>query len=297
MMKGTDVRGRVGWDLITDIETPDANTAIFKFKSVDAGFLARLSLVQMLPEHILAGKTAEQLNKDPWFRAPVGTGPFKFKEWVAGDHITLVKNPDYFEPGKPVLDTIIWKVIPDSNVVLNQLQTGDIDLALRVSNTDAATMDTFQNVTRVSSSSVTPWLIWLNNTVPGLNDKAVRQALFYGTDREGMAKNLLKGLVQPADSLIPPYSWAYSTDVTTYKYDPEKAKQILDAAGWKPGADGIRAKGDVKLSFKISNIPGEQERVQVLSTAIAQWKQIGIDAQIDSVDVAAMWGNLLPKRT
>ena len=297
MMSGTDVRGRVGWDKISAVETPDPYTAVLKFSAIDAAFLSRLSLVGMLPEHLLGGKTAEQLNKDPWFRAPIGTGPFKFKEWVPGDHITMVKNPDYFEKGKPYVDTIIWKVIPDANALLNQLQTGEVDIALRLNNPDAATIDTFANVKRVSSSSVTPWLIWMNNTIPGLKDLAVRQGMAYALDREGICKNLLKGLVEPAYGLVPPSSWAYNPNIEKYPYNPDKANQVLDAAGWKKGADGVREKDGVRLSFKLINIAGEQERIQVLSTAIAQWKKVGIDVQIELVDVAAMWGAMLPKRT
>jgi peptide/nickel transport system substrate-binding protein len=295
MMPGTDVTGHAGWDQITDVQTPDPYTAIFKFKTIDAAFLSQISLVGMLPQHLLSGKAADEINKDPWFRAPVGTGPFMFKEWVPGDHITLVKNPNYFEPGKPYLDTIIWKIIPDSNALVNQLQTGDIDMALRLSDTDAETADTFSKVTRVSDSTVSPWLIWVNDQAPGLNDPVVRQALSYGLDRQGITQQLLKGLLQPAYSYEPPDSWAYDPNLPKYEFNIDKANQILDAAGWAKGADGIREKNGVKLSFKIENIAGQQERIQILTTVAQTWKQIGVDAQLDLVDVGTLFGNMLPK--
>ena len=294
MTEGTDVTGRTGWDKIVDVETPDEHTAVLKFSEIDAPFLARLSLVGMLPEHILGGKTAEEINKDPWFRVPVGTGPFMFKEWVPGDHVTLVKNPNYFEEGKPYLDTLIWKIVPDSNSLVNQVQTGDVDVALRVSDTDAVTVKGFDNVGLVSSSTVSPWLIWLQNEIPGLNDKAVRQALSYAVDRKGIAEHLLNGLLQPAEGWLPADSWAYNPEAAQLPYDIDKANQILDEAGWVKGADGIREKDGVRLSFKIANIAGQQQRIQVLTQVIADWRKIGVDAQIDLVDVGTLFGNMLP---
>ena len=134
--------------------------------------------------------------------------------------------------------------------------------------------------TLVSVPSVTPWLLWMNNTKAPFNDKKVRQALAYGLDKEGIAKNLLKGLVEPAWQLISPLSWAYNPNVVKHKFDQAKAKQLLDEAGWKVGADGIREKDGNKLSFEILNIAGEQERIQILSFAQRQWKEIGVDAKI-----------------
>lgn len=294
MMEGTDVTGRTGWDKIVAVETPDEHTAIFKFSEIDAPFLSRLSLVSMLPEHILKDKTAEEINKDPWFRAPVGTGPFMFKEWVPGDHVTLVKNPNYFEEGKPYLDTLIWKIVPDSNALVNQVQTGDVDVALRVSDTDAVTVKGFGNVGLVSSSTVSPWLIWVQNEIPGLKDKAVRQSLSYALDRKGIAEQLLKGLMQPAEGWLPSDSWAYNPEALQMPFDIDKANQLLDEAGWVKGADGIREKDGVKLSFKISNIAGQQQRIQILTQVIAGWKKIGVDAQIDLVDVGTLFGDMLP---
>ena len=297
MMEGTDVKGRAGWDRITEVQTPDDYTAVFTFASIDSAFLNRISLVGILPEHILGGKSAADINQDPWFRAPVGTGPFMFKEWVAGDHITVVKNPNYFEDGKPTLDTIIWKVVPDANALINQLQTGDVDIALRLNNTFAATIDDFDNVTRISSSTVTPWVIWVNNDQPGLDDPAVRQALSYALDRDGISSQILKGLVQPAYGYLPPDSWAFNPNAMQFHFDLDKANQVLDDAGWVMGSDGIREKDGVKLSYKIINIAGEQERVTILTAVAANWKKIGVNAEIELVDVAKMWGDQLPNHT
>ncbi len=297
MMKDTDVRSRLGWDQVTSVDTPDDYTVVYKFKSIDAPFLDRVSFTGILPQHVLGGLDGAAINKHQWFRAPMGTGPFKFKEWVSGDHLTLVKNPDYFKKGQPYLDQIVYKIVPDANALLNQLDTGEADMRFRLNNEHVEIAKGFKNAGVSSTPSVTPWLLWMNQTQPPFNDKNIRLALAYGVDKEGIAKTLLKGLVEPAWQLVSPLSWAYNPNVPKHKYDPAKAKQILDDAGWKMGSDGVREKDGKKLSFEIMNIAGEQERVQILSFAQRQWKEIGVDAKIKMVDVATMWGNALPKRT
>jgi peptide/nickel transport system substrate-binding protein len=124
----------------------------------------------------------------------------------------------------------------------------------------------------------------------------VRLALNYGFDRIGLTQELLGGRIQPAYDLIPPSSWAYDADsVLQYEYDPELASSLLDEAGWVPGDDGIREKDGERLSFSMLNIAGEPERVQILSFIQDEWKGIGVELNIENVDVATMWGNALPK--
>jgi peptide/nickel transport system substrate-binding protein len=296
-MPGVDVRGRVGWDQITQVDTPDETTITFKFKAVDAAFLDRVSAAQILPKHVLGGLDGPAINQHQWFRAPnPGLGPFTFKEWVPGSHITLTKNPNYYKSGQPYLDTVVFKIVPDANTLLNQLETGEVDSRWRLNNEHVDIVKGFRGVGLVSVPSATPWLLWQNHTRAPFGDKNVRLALAHGFDKEGIAKQLLKGLVEPAWQLISPLSWAHNPNVPKRTYDPTKAKQILDAAGWAPGPDGIRAKGADTLSFELMNITGEQERVQVLSFVQRQWKEIGVDARIRNVDVGTMWGQGLPKR-
>jgi peptide/nickel transport system substrate-binding protein len=125
----------------------------------------------------------------------------------------------------------------------------------------------------------------------------VRQALSYAIDRDGITSKLLKGLVQPAYGYEPPSSWAFNPNAVKYTFDLDKAAKTLEDAGWKLNADGVREKGGVKLSYKIVNIAGEQERVTILTAIIANWKKIGVNAEIELVDVGKMWGDLLPNKT
>jgi peptide/nickel transport system substrate-binding protein len=292
-----DVRGRVGWNKVTKVETPDDDTAIFVFSAVDAPFLDRVAALGLLPKHILGPLSGAEIKTHKWFRAPVGTGPFVFKEWVPGSHLVLVKNASYWKPGQPYLDRIIYKIVPDANALLNQLETGEVDTRVRLVNEQIDVVKKLPNVAVVATPSIVPWLLWVNHTVPPFDDKKVRVALAHGFDKARLTGTILGGHVQPAWQLLPPVSWAYNPSVVHHAYDPAKANALLDEAGWKPGADGVRAKDGRRLSFEIINIAGEQERIQVLSFIQQQWKQIGVEAKIRAVDVGTMWGKMLPKRT
>jgi peptide/nickel transport system substrate-binding protein len=302
MMEGTDVTSRVGWDRIVSSETPDDYTVVFTFDRVDAPFLWRLSRAHILPEHILGGLTAEEFNAAEWFRAPVGTGPFMFKEWVAGDHITLVKNPNYFIEGQPYLDEVVYRIVPDANTLLNMSETGEVDVQLRVQDDLAELLDGMPDVDRITVQSVTPWLIWINNNHPFFKDVRTRQALAYGFDKEIIARGIFRNMSQPADGVISPQLAAYNPDIREFRHDPEAAMALLDEVGWRDeDGDGVREAHGVEgvddgtpLSFETANIAGEQIRVQLLSLVDAQWKELGIDASINLVDVGTMFGDMHP---
>ena len=291
-----DVRGRVGWNKISRVETTDDHTVIFHFSAVDAPFLDRVATLGMLPRHILGGLGGAEIKTHRWFRAPIGLGPFVFKEWVPGSHLLLEKNRRYWKPGRPYLDRVIYKIVPDANVLLNQLETGDVDTRVRLVNEHIEPVKRLPNVDLVAVPSIIPWVLWVNHTRAPFDDKRVRVALAHGFDKERLAKTILGGHVTPAWGLLPPISWAYNPDAPRYRFDPARARQLLDEAGWKPGPDGVRLRDGKRLSFEIANIGGEQERVQVLSFVQQQWKEIGVEARIRTVDVGQMWGRMLPRR-
>lgn len=291
------VRGRVGWNQIASVDTPDEHTVIFNFETVDAAFLDRVAIVTILPRHILENVPPAELVTHEWFRTNnPGLGPFKFVEWQPGNYILVERNPDYFVEGLPKLDQIVIKIITDANTLTNQLETGEVDMRFRMLNDQVEIVEQIPDVELISTNATSPWLIWVNNEHPALSDPAVRLALNYGFDRTGLTQTVLRGLVQPAYNLIPPSSWAYSEEaVEAYAYDPERAQQLLEEAGWvDENGDGVREKDGEELNFDILNIAGEPERVQILSFVQDQWRDIGVAVNIQNVDVATMWGDALP---
>ncbi len=296
MMQGVDVRGRVGWDRITAVETPDDHTVVYRLKEVYAPFLSTIGPVGILPEHVLKGQTAEQINKHQWFRAPMGLGPYKFAEWVQGSHLKVTRNPNYYRSGRPYIDTIIFRIVRDFNILVNMVQKGEVHTSWRIDDAQVSTLEALRNVKVVRSKALPPELLWMNHTRFPFGDKRVRQALAYGFDKEALASKILKGTVEPAWGLVSPLSWAYNPNLPKHRYNPTRAAELLAGAGWKKGADGVLEKEGKKLSFELMLIKGEADTAQAVSFIQQQWRELSVDAQIRVVDVGQMWGKSLPSR-
>jgi len=218
----------------------------------------------IVPKHLLEGKdiVASEFN-----RRPVGTGPFAVKEWVAGSHILLVRNPVYWETDRPALDEVLVRILPGTAAQRAALQRGEVDLQLHVPTADVGFVKGLTEYQIVPQPSYAWWHFWLNNEDPILNQRVVRQALAHGLDKAGIASAVMGGLVAPLHAVIPPAHWAHNKSVKAYAYDPARAGQLLDEAGWKMGTGGIRQKDGKPLSLEILNIAGEAERQQVVQIA------------------------------
>lgn len=286
MNKENNIVTRAGWSEVETVTTPNPTSVTIRLKHPHSPFVFFLvgEYGYVVPKHLLDGKT---LNTADFHRKPVGTGPFVFKEWVAGDHILLAKNPNYWMPGRPYLDSILYKIVPSTQGLLALAQQGGLQLREAMNYQDQETARSFHGYDVVSAPSYTYFLFWLNCAEPGLDDEIVRHALAYGLDKGTICKTILKGLVEPSWSPINPIHWAYSEPSRKDTYDPRKANAILDAAGWKRGADGVREKGGKRLAFAITNIAGDVERLQIVQVAQRGWDEIGIKATFRPVDAAS----------
>ncbi|HLQ35546.1 MAG TPA: ABC transporter substrate-binding protein [Chloroflexota bacterium] len=222
---------------------------------------------------------------------PLATGPFKFKDWKPNDHITLVRN-DSFYGGRANLDEFVNKVVPDSNALAAALKTGEIDIA------DAADPKDAEDLKKVDSLAsqfyLTPSYTYIGwNQLRGgkefFQDKAVRQALGYGLNMDAIVDKVYFTLGQKALSPIPSVSWAYdAAGLNDYKYDPKKAQQLLEQAGWSKGSDGIYQKAGQKLSFSIVTNSDNKARSTFAQVAAEQYKQLGIDANLQTESFQAL---------
>lgn len=280
------IPSRVVWQDVTRVEVPDPHTVRFHFAKPNLAFLGTVAGDRgyILPRHLLDGKdlVASELN-----RKPLGTGPFLAKEWVSASHVHLVRNPDYWEAGRPHLDEILVRIIPGTAGQRAALQRGEADLQLHVPTADVAFVRSLPDYQVVAAPSYAWWHFWLNNEDPILRDRLVRQALAHGLDRAGIASSVMAGLVQPLHAALPPAHWAHNPQVRVYAHDPARAGQLLDEAGWKVGPGGIRQKEGRPLALEILNIAGEAERLQVVQVVQAGWRQLGIDAKIRTIDAPA----------
>ena len=239
------------YDQIASLETPDAYTVVVKFAQPFAPWLQLFKGI--LPEHILKPVFEKDgsLDAAAWNKAPTaGIGPFKFEKWESGSYLRFVRNDKYFGP-KPVLDEIFVKIVPDDAAQVAALKAGDGDLGIFISYPDVPALEASGvSVVTVQSGYNEGWFISMGPKAhPALQDVRVRQALVYAVDREKIAKDLLLGKTKPGASLWDnsPY---VDPSLKPYPFDPEKAKALLDEAGWKLGADGVREKDGVKLDLR-----------------------------------------------
>ncbi|MGC9115318.1 MAG: ABC transporter substrate-binding protein [Fervidicoccaceae archaeon] len=223
------VPSRGNFLLIDHVEVVDDYTVRIYLKKPFAPFIGVLASA-----YIVAPNATKQLG-DKMATSPsgVGTGPYMFKEWVKGDHITLVANPNYWN-GTPYFSQIIFKVVPDANTREAMLLSGDLDLIIQPPASDVATLSSRSDVKVVSIISTREMYVGINTQYGPLSDTRVRQALNYAIDKDSLIKYVLFGLGKPEDSILPPFVLGHMT-VGPYQYDPQKAKQLLAQAGYPNG--------------------------------------------------------------
>jgi peptide/nickel transport system substrate-binding protein len=244
--------------VINSVIAPDKYTVVIKTNGVSAPFLANHGWHYIYPQHTLGSLTPAQFMAAPFNQAPSPvSGPFKFVEWVKGDHITLMRNDSCYR-GAPYLDKWVMKTVPDTNNNLNQLKTGEIDCCrwnswgLYSDIVAAPNLDT----DIFGAASGGRLIMNIDPSKPAgkiFGEKAVRQALGWAINRQGITDAIYfkKGAV-PGVTMLPPISFAFNPNPNPkYGFDLKKAADMLDAAGWKVGASGIREKNGVQMKFEI----------------------------------------------
>ena len=236
--------------------------------------------IGIIPKHLLYGK---DINTDTFNRNPVGTGPYRFKEWVSGQKIVLEANNDYFE-GRPNIDLYIYRIIPDNTTMFQELLSGGVDMMglspiqyLRKSETRRIRW----NYRKFRYPANVYTYMGYNLLSPLFSDVRVRRALSYAIDRQSIIDGVLLGLGRACTGPFSHVSWAYNESLDPYPYDPKRAMGMLDEAGWKDSdGDGIRDKNGRPFRFTILTNQGNNERIRTAEIIQQNFKVIGIDAKI-----------------
>lgn len=279
-----------GHDLVRDIEVVSPTEITWRMEEAFAPYLSFLTETFIVPEHILA--SAEDPNEAPFNREPVGTGAFRWGQRTAGDNLLLVANTDYHGEG-PYIEELIFRYIPDMTVLFTQFQSGSIDLVGRSyitqDNYEAAKTLPDRQVDLVPAPSVES--IYLNLERPQFQDPAVRQALYHALDRSAIIDVLYYGLPTATETFMPPQSIYYHDDLPQQEFNLDRAREILDEAGWMPGADGVREKDGVRLEFNNSTTTGTHLREQTQQFVQQTFAEIGVRMNIENMPAAVMWGD------
>jgi peptide/nickel transport system substrate-binding protein len=221
-----------------------ANTAVITLTKPSSAFLAGLTL----PAFYIASPAALKkyqadkgtVNADGVFRPtgtfatehPIGTGPFKFQSWKVGDKLVMVRNDDYWGT-KAKLKQVVIQPISDPAARLQALQSGEIQGYDNVEPQDIATIQGDDNLQVLDRPPFNVGYVGINQAKKPMNNPLVRQAVAYGLDRNAVVKTFYAGRGEVAKEFMPPNLFGYADDVTTYSYNPDKAKQLLQKAGLK----------------------------------------------------------------
>jgi len=211
----------------------------------------------------------------PYGRAPVGTGPYKFREWVRGDRIVLERNPDYWGPNKPALDQIVWRVIPDDGARVLALESGQIHVAVRVPPRDTSRLAINRALRVDRTSSLRTIYAAFNYQRRPFTDVRVRQAFNYAVNKRAIVQTILGGAARVSDAPISPGIVGYAP-VMTYAYDVAKAKQLLAEAGFPNG-----------LNVTFHHPTGRYVQDAAVAAAVqAQLREAGINARLVTMEWA-----------
>lgn len=274
---------------IREYRKVDDHTVVLIAVSPRATFIEETAgLVGIIPKHIWESVSADAFGADPGSTGAdparvIGSGPFRFREWVTNDHVTLEKNTDHWDPDQvPAIDEFIYRVIPDAASLAQALRTGEIDVSsVEYSQADALRSGSDLTVIDFDTSGVNLFDVMQREERSRLFlDARVRQALMYALDRDLLAETVYLGYAIRADGTQPVLSIAYAPDriTTTYGYDPEKSRALLEAAGWTDAdGDGIREKDGVTFSFECLYGDGSAAYEQQVPYMQQAWSDVGID--------------------
>jgi peptide/nickel transport system substrate-binding protein len=291
MNSGNNVVSRRGYDQVASMETPDDYTVVMRMKrvfppAVDTIFAESDTPLRVLPAHLLA--TYRDLNHAAFNAAPVGTGPYTFERWLRGDRIVLRANPGYFR-GSPRLKEVTLAVIPSDQTMEAQLRSHEAGLGIEIAAATYRDLADASGVRRQLSSAPAYVAIMFNTQRPALADVRVRRALVLGVDRATIVRDDTYGTAQLAVADLSPFYWAFDPTLHPTPYDPAEAKALLDAAGWRAGPDGMRARDGKPLSLLLVFGNGS-EFARVASAQVQQmYRAIGVDVQLKGFDYATLY--------
>ena len=233
----------------------------------------------------------KKYGEDYGVRSIVGSGPYIFKEWVKGDHITLVRNPDYTwgpswlsNHGPAYFKTVIYNFIPEAVTKTMLLQASEIDIVDGVDSTAISALKADPNVIVAMTPGRQLIYMGMNVTKPPFDDVRVRQAMNYIVDRESIAENVFHGAGQPAYNYLTPN--VQPQVESPYTYDLAKANTLLAAAGWTKNADGLLEKNGQQFAIIIWT-SSTTDRVQMATVLQSEMAEAGIKASIQQFDPAS----------
>jgi peptide/nickel transport system substrate-binding protein len=260
------------------VDVPDAWTVVFRLKEPYSPLLWNLTDGNM-------GIVPYGSSGD-FGRQPVGSGPFRFVRLLPDKEVVIERNPVYWKPA-PKLERVRFAIVPDTTTRALELRKGSADVAINALSADmiVAIQQQHQLIIETAPGTIYSYLAF-NLRDPILQDVRVRQAIAYAINRGPLIHYLWRDQARPAASVLPPQHWAYNGSVPRYDYDPERARQLLDDAGYKAGADGVRFHLTMKTSM--------EESTKLLAAVLQQQlREVGIALDIRTFEFATFYSDVV----
>lgn len=266
-----------GDSVIQDVQVVDEHTVKFVLKQIQASFLQDLAMVPFA----IASPKALLENPESLNDKPVGTGPFKFVSWSKDDQIVLEANPDYWG-GKPAIDRLIYRSIPDNNARLVALQAGDLDIMDGVDPTFIETIKATGQFDIAERPAMNVGYLAFNTQKAPFTNPLVRRAINHAINRDELNAAFYAGMGTPAVSPLPPAVWGHNPNVPKYEYNPERAKELLAQAGYGPD-------NPIKTELWAMPVPRDyMPQPEKIAVAIQTYlRDVGIEAEIVTHEWAA----------
>lgn len=267
------------WTIVQSVEKIDELTVKLTTETANPLLLRTIaSNWAMVPPQYIAEVGDEGFNAKP-----VGTGPFMFEEWVKEDRIVFKANPNYWQPGFPKVETLIFRPIPESSTRVAAIQTGEIDIAPRLSSEEAGTLEGQPGVQIIRYPVDRVYYITFNNLTSGKGQPTenvkVRQALNYAVDRQAIIDSLFDGAAKLSTGFVTPTNLGYNDSLTPYPYDPERARALLAEAGYPDGFEmGFACPSGAYTNFE-----------QVCEAIQGYLEEIGVRTELQLMESGQFW--------
>ncbi|MBN2009104.1 peptide-binding protein [candidate division KSB1 bacterium] len=295
LLKDAKVASPNQWvtDFIKSVAVVDSHTVRFTFTEAYPDQMFDTA-GEFLPQHILKNVDRSAIRNHEIGQQPLASGPFKLKRWVHQQVIELEPN-DKFVDGRPYLERVLFKIIPDKTNLLIQLQTGEIDMMMGVPPKEVKSLQVKRPDLKVYPiSGRVYYYVGYNERQDLFKLKSIRQALTMGIPRDRLIEAILYGFGSVCNGPIPPMiEWAYDASLKGWPYNPEQARNQLEKAGWRDtDGDGWLDKAGKPFEFTLAINAGNQEKADLAVVLQDQWKKLGINISIESLEWTAFLKHL-----
>jgi peptide/nickel transport system substrate-binding protein len=247
----------------------DDDTIAMNMSAPDASILYSLSL----PAGAIYSKAAfDRLGAEGFAEAPVGSGAFMVKSWTRGERLEIVRNPYYWREGQPILDGVTFDLVRDANARILKLQAGESDVVQQVPFSQVAALDAADGISVMAEPYTVMWSVWLNHTMPPMDNVLVRRALNHATPKEVLNEVVMSGLGRPQNHHMAPTRF-WDETVPPYEYNLDLARQLLAEAGYPDG-----------FTVPITLSAEDESSLQAAEILQAEWAQIGVTVDIQPLD-------------